>query len=131
MTKVSFILERTLYFTDSGLESCKNYYHIISVVREFMEKFIFNINLLCFFIWKALIFIITNILIIFINFWKKTYKILLTFGILGKIIYKLMTLTCKMYTVRNVRKFTKLLFYKGNVKFDNIYDFFKKIILKL
>ena len=29
------------------------------------------------------------------------------------------------YTVRNVRKFTKLLCYKGNVKFDDINDVFE------
>ena len=35
-------------------------------------------------------------------------------------------------TVRNVRKFSKFLCYKGNVKFDDIYDFFEnKYILKL
>ena len=28
-------------------------------------------------------------------------------------------------TVRNVRKFTKFIFYKGNVKFDDIYDAFE------
>ena len=29
----------------------------------------------------------------------------------------------RMYTVRNVRKFTKFVSYKGNVKFDDIYVF--------
>ena len=28
----------------------------------------------------------------------------------------------KLYTIRNVKKFTKFLYYKGNVKFDDIYD---------
>ena len=37
-----------------------------------------------------------------------------------------------MYTLRNARKFTKFLYYKGNVKFDDIYDVFMyKGILKL
>ena len=30
-----------------------------------------------------------------------------------------------MYAVENVRKFTKILCYKGNVKFDDIYDVFE------
>ena len=29
------------------------------------------------------------------------------------------------YTVRNFRKFTKFLFYKGNVKFHDNYDVFE------
>ena len=37
----------------------------------------------------------------------------------------------KNYTVRNVlRKFTKILFYKVNVKFEDIYDVLSKSILK-
>ena len=30
-----------------------------------------------------------------------------------------------MYTLKNVRKFKKFSCYKGNVKFDDIYDIFK------
>ena len=29
------------------------------------------------------------------------------------------------YTVRNFRKFTKFKCYKGNIKFDDIYDVFE------
>ena len=35
------------------------------------------------------------------------------------------------YTVRNVRKFTKFLFHKGNVKFDDISDVFEYKYLKI
>ena len=31
----------------------------------------------------------------------------------------------KYYTVRNVWKFTKCLCYKGNIKFNDIYDVFE------
>ena len=36
-----------------------------------------------------------------------------------------------LYTDRNVRKFTKFLSYKRYVKFDDIYDVFKKKYLKI
>ena len=35
------------------------------------------------------------------------------------------------YTVGNVRKFTNFLCYKGNVKFDDIYNVFDVTYLKL
>ena len=34
-------------------------------------------------------------------------------------------------TVRNVRKFTKFVCYKRNVKFDDIYDIFEKMYFKI
>ena len=34
-------------------------------------------------------------------------------------------------TARNIRKFTKFSCYKGNVKFDNIYDVFEERYLKI
>ena len=34
---------------------------------------------------------------------------------------------CDAETVINVRKFTKVLYYEGNVKFDDIYDVFEEI----
>ena len=37
----------------------------------------------------------------------------------------------KKYTVRNVRKFKKFLCYKGNVKFDDIYNVFELRYLKI
>ena len=80
----------------------------------------------------GLIFIIRNILIIFLNFLKKkNYKILFTFGNFGQIIYKLKTLIFKLYSVRNVQEFKKNLCYKGNVKFHNIYDVFENRSLKI
>ena len=30
-----------------------------------------------------------------------------------------------IYTVRNFRKLTEILYYKGNLKFDDIYDLFE------
>ena len=36
-----------------------------------------------------------------------------------------------MYVVRNVRKFTKFSCYKGNVKFDDIYNLFEQRYLKI
>ena len=35
------------------------------------------------------------------------------------------------YTVRNIRKFTKFLSYKGKVKFDDVYDVFEQEYLKI
>ena len=36
-----------------------------------------------------------------------------------------------VYTVRNVRKFTKFVCYKSNVKFDEMYDVFEKRYLEI
>ena len=42
-----------------------------------------------------------------------------------------MTEALYLHTIRNVRKFTKFVCYKGNVKYDDINDAFEKRFLKI